>query len=95
VVTAVIGSLLLVFAELASDRPWWISPLPRDARTWSIVALVAATPILFTTVPSLERVLELGSPSWRAWTMAIAIAVIAVGWRSIGSLAGKPEGVSD
>jgi Ca2+-transporting ATPase len=90
-VTAVIGSLLLILAELASDRPWWISPLPRDGRTWSIVVLVAATPILFTSVPSLARLLELAAPSWRAWTIAIVIAAIAVGWRSIGSLPATPR----
>jgi len=82
---AVIGSLLLTFAELASDRPWWISPLPRDTRTWSIILLVAATPILFTSVPSLARLLEVAAPSWRGWIVAIVVAVVAVGWRSIGS----------
>jgi Ca2+-transporting ATPase len=83
---AVIGSLLLTFAELAGDRRWWISPLPRDARTWSIIALVAATPILFTNVASFARLLELAAPSWRAWIVAIIVAAAAVGWRSIGSL---------
>ncbi len=83
--TAVIGSLLLTFAELAGDRRWWRFPLPRDASTWSIILLVAATPILFTSVRSFARSLEVAAPSWRAWIVAIVVAVLAVGWRSIGS----------
>jgi len=83
--TAVIGSLLLTFAELAGDRRWWRFPLPRDTRTWSIIVLVAATPILFTSVPSFSRLLEVAAPSWRGWIVAIVVAVLAVGWRSIGS----------
>ncbi len=83
--TAVIGSLWLVFAELAGDRQWWNSPLPRDIRSWSIIVLVAATPVLFTNVPSFARLLQLDPPSARAWMIAIALAAIAVGWRSLGS----------
>jgi P-type Ca2+ transporter type 2C len=87
--TAVIGSLLLTFAELAGDRQWWISPLPRDARTWSIIVLVATTPIVFTGVPSFARLFELAAPSWRAWMVAIFVSGAAIGWRSIGSLSSR------
>ena len=83
--TAVIGSLLLIFAELGGDRRWWNSRLPRDVRTWSIVALVAATLILFTSVPALARLLAIAAPSWRAWIVATIVAATAVGWRSFGS----------
>ena len=34
-VTVVIGSILLTFAEIAGDQRWRISLLPRDARAWS------------------------------------------------------------
>ncbi len=81
--TAVIGTVLLTFAELAGDRPWWRSRLPRDVRTWLVILMVAATPILFTSVPSFARLLELATPSWRGWSIAIAAAAIAVGWRSL------------
>jgi hypothetical protein len=84
-VTAIVGSILLIFAELAGDRPWWGSPLPRDVRTWSIILLVAATPMVFTSVAGLARLLELGVLSWRAWVVAIGVAAAAVGWRSVGS----------
>jgi len=84
-VTAVIGSVLLAFAELAGDRRWWISRLPRDLRTWSILAVVAATPIVFTIVPSFARLLAIAAPSSRAWMVALVVAAAAVGWRSIGS----------
>ncbi len=83
-VTAVFGSLLLTFAELAGDRRWRISSLPRDARTWTTILLIGATPILFTSVPPFARLLSIAAPSWRAWLVAIVIAGAAVGWRSFG-----------
>jgi Ca2+-transporting ATPase len=83
-VTSVIGSVLLIFAELAGERRWWNFPLPRDARTWSIVVLVSATAILFTSISSFARLLEITAVSWRAWLAAIVIAFAAVGWRAMG-----------
>ena len=84
-VTAVIGSLLLTFAELAGERRWWKTPLPHDLRTWATVLLVVATLMLFTSIPSLASLLSIAAPTWRGWFEAIAIATMAVGWRSVGS----------
>ena len=85
-VTVVIGSILLTFAEIAGDQRWRISLLPRDARAWSTILMIAATLILFTCIPPFARLLAITAPSWRAWIGAIAVAAVAVGWRSIGSL---------
>jgi P-type Ca2+ transporter type 2C len=84
-VAAVFGSMGLAFAELAGDRRWWTTPPPRDSRTWSIIVLVALSPIPFTMVPALARLLELAAPSWQAWIAALVCAGTAIGWRSIGS----------
>jgi hypothetical protein len=77
--------MLLIFAELAGERRWRKFPLPRDARTWSIIALVTATAILFPSVLPFARLLEITAVSWRAWLAAIVIAFAAVGWRAMGA----------
>ena len=81
-VTAVIGSIVLIFAELAGDRSWWTSPFPRDLRTWSVIVFVAATLCFFTEVPQLSRLFEIQVPGWRIWIVATLVAVAAVGWRA-------------
>ena len=53
--TAVIGSVLLIFAELAGERPWWKTTLPREVRFWTVCVSAAATPFLFTYVPEFGR----------------------------------------
>jgi len=83
-VTAVIGSVLLIFAELAGERPWWKSAFPRDARFWMVCMAAAATPLLFAYVPLFAAPLGLAAPPWRACAVALAIVGVAVGWRSLG-----------
>ena len=83
-VSAVIGSILLVIAELAGERRWWKTTLPRDARFWTICLAAAATPLLFSNLPLFAKLLGLASLSWHSWGVAAGISGVAVGWRSIG-----------
>ena len=83
-VSAVIGSILLVIAELVGERRWWKTTLPRDARFWSVCLAAAATPLLFSNLPLFAKLLGLASLSWHSWCVAVGIACVAVGWRSIG-----------
>lgn len=82
--TAVIGSTLLIFAELVGERRWWKTSLPSDARFWIVCVAATATPLLFAYVPPLATLLGLAALAWREWAVALAIVGIAVGWRSLG-----------
>jgi Ca2+-transporting ATPase len=65
IVAAVIGSILLVFVELAGERRWWKTRLPRDARFWTVCP--AATPFLFSNVPLFAKLFGLAGLSWKRW----------------------------
>lgn len=83
-VIAVLGSLLLVWAELAGAEPWWKVTLPRDLRFWTIVAAVAASLPILISVPALAQVLSVAPISAATWLKAALLALAAVGWRAPG-----------
>jgi Ca2+-transporting ATPase len=83
-VTAVMGSVLLIFAELVGDRRWWKTALPRDARFWTVCVAAAATPFLFSYVPLSATLLGLAALGWRACAVPLGLVGFAVGWRSLG-----------
>jgi len=83
-VTAVLGSVLLIFAELAGDLPWWRTLMPQDARFWTVCVAAAATPFLFAYLAPFAALLGLTVPDRHAWAVALAIAGVAVGWRALG-----------
>ena len=82
--TAVLGSVLLIFAELAGDLPWWRTLMPQDARFWTVCVAAAATPFLFAYLAPFAALLGLTVPDRHAWAVALAIAGVAVGWRTLG-----------
>jgi P-type Ca2+ transporter type 2C len=81
---AVGGGVLLIFAELAGERAWWKTAVPRDARFWTICVAAVATPVLFAGVPVFAEPLGLAPLGWNTSLAALALAVVAVGWRSLG-----------
>ena len=83
-VAAVIGSVLLIFAELAGERQWWKTAVPHDARFWTVCLAAAATPFLFSYVPLFAMPLGLAPLAWPALAVALAIVGVGVGWRSLG-----------
>jgi Ca2+-transporting ATPase len=84
IVIAVLGSLLLVWAELAGAEPWWKVALPRDLRFWTIIAAVAASLPILIGVPAAARVLGLAPIGATTWLYAGLLALAAVGWRAPG-----------
>lgn len=88
--SAAIGSILLVFAELAGERKWWRTALPRDARFWTVCTAAIATPWLFTRVAVFAKLLGLESLPLEAWAVALAIVGLSVGWRSPGGAVAMP-----
>jgi P-type Ca2+ transporter type 2C len=90
-ISAVIGSVLLVFAELAGDRKWWEIATPRDARFWAVCTTAAATPLLFTRVAVFAKLLRLTSLPLEAWAVALGIVGVSVAWHSLGYSTMQPE----
>lgn len=84
-ITAVAGSVALMWSELAADDPWWRVPFPRDLRFWLICGAVAATLIAFVNVPALAAVLKMQPVPARVWGLAAAAVIAAVGWRGFGT----------
>jgi hypothetical protein len=58
--------------------------MPHDARFWTVCVAAAVTPFLFAYVAPSAALLGLAVPDRHAWTVALAIAGVAVGWRTLG-----------
>jgi P-type Ca2+ transporter type 2C len=78
----VTGSLLLVWAEIAGERRWWKTPLPRTARFWSVCIAVGASLPVFMNVAPLAALLRVAPISISDWLIVGALAVAVVGWRA-------------
>jgi P-type Ca2+ transporter type 2C len=78
------GSLLLVWCELAADRPWWRVRPPRNFRFWIVCILVAGSLPVFMSVGALAEVLGLMPITPLEWGCATAVALAATGWRAFG-----------
>jgi Ca2+-transporting ATPase len=86
--TLVPGTLLIAWAERAGNRPWSRVPAPKTARFWGIVGPIAVSlPVLLAWPPS-AGILHATFPSARGWSIALAAAASAVGWRAFGT---RPE----
>ncbi len=78
------GCLLLVWAELAADRPWWTVPFPRSVRFWVVCILVAASLPASMAIRPLAALLQMGVISLADWGIVFLIILLAVGWRAFG-----------
>ncbi len=87
---AIIGSLLLIWAELAEDRPWWRVRPPRDVRFWTVCLLAGLSLPAFMKAGRLAALLGLAPISARHWGYAAAVALLATGWRAPGGRAAGP-----
>src|SRR5262249_43383619 len=56
--TLIVSSLLLVFAELAGDAPWWKMSLPRPRRFWPIMTIIALSVVAATSIVPFAGVLR-------------------------------------
>jgi P-type Ca2+ transporter type 2C len=87
---AVLGSLILVWAEFAGTRRWWQVPAMPSRRFWIVLGAVAASLAIFMTVQPIADLVMIRPISGRDWLIAAALAAVAVGWRSVG-LDGRPR----
>ena len=78
------GGLALTWAERALDQPWRRVSVPRSARFWIVIAIVAASLPVTMLVPALGRVLQLAPIGVADAGIALAIAALAVVWRAKG-----------
>jgi hypothetical protein len=81
-VVVILGSLFLMWAELAGDRPWWRTPWPRRASFWIVSVLMASSLPIFMTLGPISTQIAPIAP--RDWAVAAALAVIPVIWRVAG-----------
>jgi P-type Ca2+ transporter type 2C len=84
-VVVILGSLFLMWAELAGDRPWWRTPLPTRASFWIVSVLVAASLPIFMVFGPVAALLQIAPIAARDWAIAAALAVVPVLWRVAGT----------
>jgi P-type Ca2+ transporter type 2C len=82
---AILGSLLLVWAEYAGALPWRKVKFPRNTRFWIVVVCVALSLPVFMFARPVASVLMISPISLTDGALALGAAVIAVGWRAFGS----------
>lgn len=80
----VTGSLILVWAELAGERPWWRVGLPARWIFWVLVLLVGSSVPLFMMFDAAAGLLRISPISVSDWAMAIALAFVPTLWRIAG-----------
>lgn len=88
-VVVVLGSLFLMWAEIAGDRPWWRTPLPARASFWIVSVLVAASLPVFMALGPAAALLRIAPVAPRDWAMAAALALVPVLWR-VGGIGASP-----
>ncbi|MGH9443268.1 MAG: cation-translocating P-type ATPase [Thermoanaerobaculia bacterium] len=81
----VTGTLFIMWAERAGDRPWRRVPAPKAARFWPIVLPVAASVPLLLAIPSTASILHARLPTLAQWVAALAAGAASTGWRAFGT----------
>lgn len=84
----VIGSLVLVWADLAGERPWWRVRPPARWAFWLITLSVALSVPLFMMWGAVADLLHIAPISAGDWGMAIALALVPAVWRIAGTNGG-------
>ena len=84
-VVIVAGSLMLVIAEMAGAQPWSHLHPPRSLRFWCVMLTVAASLPAFIFIRPIASLLMLRSIAPADWSIALTVAVAAVGWRALGA----------
>jgi Ca2+-transporting ATPase len=83
VAVIVAGSLLLVWAERATEGSFLAMPLPRSLRFWLVWGLVALSLPVFMRVPWTRAVFQIQPLGAEDWGIVLGIAVASVAWRAI------------
>lgn len=80
----VIGSLILIWAARAGDKPWWKAVVPRTARIWVVVGLSAITLPIIIYTPFLASIFQVVPLRLHDWGVAVLLAFISTAWRMAG-----------
>ncbi len=83
VATVVAGSLLLVWAERAGDRPLLSVPIPRTTQFWVVWGGVAASLPVFMHVPAIARVFQIVPLRLSDWALIAGVSAISIAWRAL------------
>ena len=81
----ILGSVLLIVAELAGGQPWHAVPWPRTPRFWVVAGLALFSLPVFMETPAIATALQIGTLSLQEWMVATFLATISVGWRAFGT----------
>ena len=84
-VVIILGTLWLMWAEFAGDRPWWKTPAPNRAGFWIVTMLVAASLPIFMTFRPIAGLLQIEPITLGDWLIAGALAFVPVVWRMAGT----------
>jgi len=87
-VVLIVGSLFLMWAEVAGDRAWWKTPLPARASFWIVTSTVAASLPVFMTFAPAASLLQVAPIAAGDWAIAAALSIVPVIWRAAGTSAG-------
>jgi Ca2+-transporting ATPase len=79
------GTLMIMWAERAGDRPWWKVSAPKGSRFWPIVLPVAASVPLLLWNSTTAALLHARFPGAGQWAVAILAAILSTGWRAFGA----------
>jgi Ca2+-transporting ATPase len=86
----IVGSLFLVGAELAGDRPWWCVSFPRSFRLWTVCVGALASVAAAMWVPSIATLVRIVPISLADWGVVAAVAIASVIWRARGRCQPEP-----
>jgi magnesium-transporting ATPase (P-type) len=75
-VVIILGSLWLMWAELAGDRPWWKAPAPHRATFWIVTLLITASLPIFMAVGPISVLLQIEPITLGDWLIARALALV-------------------
>jgi Ca2+-transporting ATPase len=84
-VVIILGSLWLMWAEFAGDRPWWKAPAPNRADFWIVTTLVAASLPIFMAFRPIAGLLQIELITLGDWLIAGTLAFVPVVWRVAGT----------
>jgi Ca2+-transporting ATPase len=84
-VVIIVGSLWLMWTELAGDRSWWKTSPPARAGFWIVtISVVASLPVFMAFGPA-AALLGIEPITLRDWLIAGALAFVPVVWRVAGT----------
>jgi magnesium-transporting ATPase (P-type) len=80
-----LGSLFIVWAELAGEEAWWRISIPKSRRLWFILIAIIGCLLAVLYVPVLSDLLHLRPFAPLLWLKILLIGLASVVWRALGA----------